>query len=169
MAMSDKPPDAIWLHNGSKCVIDAHLKSEFERLFPERFIKIESGCWLWTGAKTSKGYGLLKIDKLNWRAHRVAYFLKHDVMPPLLDHICQNRLCVNPEHLRAVSNRENVLAGSGLPALNAAKTHCKYGHPLLGDNVRFKSGDRNGRERICITCDKERKRNTRLRAKAVTQ
>ena len=42
---------------------------------------------------------------------------------------------MNPDHLEAVTGKENVLRGIGLSATNARKTHCKNGHELSGDNL----------------------------------
>lgn len=62
-------------------------------------------CWLWTGAKTSQGYGKIGV-KL---AHRVSYELSVAEIPGNLtiDHLCMNRLCVNPNHLEPVTREEN--------------------------------------------------------------
>jgi hypothetical protein len=53
-----------------------------------------------------------------------------------LDHFaCENRACCNPAHVRPVTHRENVLRGRSFAVENKAKTHCKNGHPLEGDNL----------------------------------
>ena|SRR5688572_12878500 len=65
----------------------------------------ESACWPWTAA-TVEGYGRFG----NYAAHRVAYTLERGPIPDgqTLDHVCQNRLCQNPNHLEPVSAVENV-------------------------------------------------------------
>lgn len=67
-------------------------------------------CWLWT-ASLSHGYGQFKIDgrRTMRRAHRLAYA---DLVEPIpdggqIDHTCFNKACVNPSHLRVVTNKQN--------------------------------------------------------------
>lgn len=120
----------------------------------------QDGCWPWTGG-IWKGYGYIGIDRKSERAHRVAYELEHGPIAPglVLDHTCHNdtgcdggraclhRRCVNPAHLEPVTDRANVLRGSGITARNAAKTHCKRGHELSGHNLMVE-----GTARACRIC-----------------
>lgn len=72
-----------------------------------------SGCWEWTGATSGKGYGYLRIGgKANY-AHRVAYEAFVCPIPDglVIDHLCRNTVCCNPEHLEAVENSVNVKRG----------------------------------------------------------
>lgn len=99
-----------------------------------RFIKkievVESGCWLWTGAKFTQGYGMFYLAGKQRRAHRVLYCWLKGEPNEGLDHTCNNKSCVNPEHLRPLSSRENILRGGGPTAHNKRKTHCINGHKL---------------------------------------
>lgn len=63
-------------------------------------------CWNWL-SYTTEGYGRFKLDKMR-PAHRVAWYLTYHKWPDnQLDHICMNRACVNPEHLRECSGSQN--------------------------------------------------------------
>lgn len=71
-------------------------------------------CWLWTGAKQARGYGRIRDGRpgkvANPLAHRLSYELHYGTSVDGLDvdHICHNRSCVNPEHLRAVTHKVNL-------------------------------------------------------------
>src|SRR5437870_1891634 len=90
------------------------------------------GCWNWKGAVGQNGYGHFWLNGRYISPHRVAYILEKGQISDnsTIDHLCRNRLCVNPSHLEAVLIRENVLRGEGPSALNSRKTHCPRGHPL---------------------------------------
>lgn len=90
------------------------------------------GCWIWRAAKNQKGYGYFNYGGRIVRVHRLSYSLAKGPIPDglTIDHLCGVRECVNPDHLEAVTNRENLLRGRGLAGTNARKTHCKRGHPF---------------------------------------
>lgn len=119
-------------------------------------------CWLWTGNLNCHGYGVLDIEGRPLFAHRWGY--EHFVGPipdeSVTDHLCRVRHCVNYErHLEIVTNRENILRGEGLAAINARKTHCKHGHELTPDNVYNTA--KGNRDRRCRRCDQERRARNR--------
>jgi hypothetical protein len=72
-----------------------------------------TGCWLWTGAVSEKGYGLIgtRSPRATARAHRVAY--EHFVAPlsadALVMHSCDTPCCCNPEHLRPATASDNTV------------------------------------------------------------
>jgi len=105
-------------------------------------------CWDWTGS-LNDGYGRFSPRKSKTLiAHRVAYSLLIGATPPLLDHLCRNRRCVNPDHLVPKSNRANVLEGFGITARNARKDACDAGHEFTPENTTV---DRFGYRR-CREC-----------------
>jgi hypothetical protein len=67
-------------------------------------------CWIWTGA-TAKGYGQFSLggrrDGLI-RAHRYSWALIYGPLSEQIDHRCHVKLCVNPEHLRPATNKQNL-------------------------------------------------------------
>jgi hypothetical protein len=88
-------------------------------------------CWLWTGSKRPRGYGRVIFRGRDTAAHRLAYEWDRGMIATglVLDHLCRVHSCVNPGHLEAVTDAENILRGVGPPAENARKTHCPKGHP----------------------------------------
>lgn len=122
------------------------IKSSIERFILK--IKQSDSCWIWIGTKDSSGYGQFGYNKKNVRAHRFSYELFIDNIPDglIIDHLCRNRLCVNPKHLEPVTYKENNRRGetgkiTGLK--NKQKTHCPQGHPYSDDNlIVWKNGSR---------------------------
>ena len=77
------------------------------------------GCWTWTGYVADTGYGRprFRVGGKSYflRAHRLAYEFLVGPIPDgmILDHTCHNRTCVNPDHLRPVTDKQNIENLSG--------------------------------------------------------
>ena len=123
----------------------------------------ESGCWIWLGSVTEKGYGRVCFGGKYRKAHRLFYESTFGEIRKglVIDHICRVRCCVNPHHMQPVSNEENVSRGYSFSALKSRQTHCKYGHVLDGDNIyRPKSRPTRRLCRACIASYKPIKRRS---------
>lgn len=125
-------------------------------------------CITWTGYKAQNGYGYVVVDGKNIRAHRFTWEQKFGPIPDglVLDHICHNeaakngecvggfdcqhRLCVNLDHLQAVTQRENIM--NGLHSIDV-KECCPKGHSYKVErNIMIrKSG-----KRECAECNRNR-------------
>ncbi|WP_430754628.1 HNH endonuclease signature motif containing protein [Micrococcus luteus] len=67
-------------------------------------------CFIWTGALAKNGYGYMSVNNKVQPVHRLAYLASHGFIPDGqdIDHVCFNRACVEPSHLRAVTRKQNM-------------------------------------------------------------
>lgn len=134
--------------------------------FREKIAKTDL-CWFWTGPQTARGYGYLIVT--NGRAsskmlyaHRISHEMYLGPIPDglVIDHLCRNIRCVNPDHLEAVTQGENVRRGEA----NRPQSHCNRGHEMAGDNLYV---DPSG-ARHCRECSRRRGREHMRRKRAAT-
>ena len=150
-----------------------HKIVNFEKYFWGK-VKVTSYCWHWLGGHDGCGYGQIKLNKVVYKVHRVAYELLAGKIPEgmELDHLChtysdcsggiscKHRLCVNPYHLEPVPKRVNILRGNGMGAIWARRTHCHR----CGSSEWIPRSDGGRRCKPCLR-ECNRIRNARARAK----
>lgn len=139
--------------------ISQRLESRIERI-------PDAGCWIWTGAIDNSGYARISVDYKNRQAHRVSFELAKGKIPDGLqiDHLCKVKACVNPNHLEAVTQQENLSRcdNHAKGKFNRLKTHCKNGHEYTDDNIYVHKYFRYGRMqqgRFCKTCHNARRKS----------
>jgi hypothetical protein len=132
------------------------------------------GCWLWTGGRagSTSVYGIFtsgtRASDPKTYAHRYSYEMFVGLIPNdlVIDHLCRNKLCVNPDHLEAVTQQENLArrpwAIVHRPQPNIRLKVCRSGRHDLTDpaNVRW---DEDGRRRGCLPCRQELEARRSLR------
>jgi hypothetical protein len=140
---------------------------ETKERFESKYFVAPDGCWLWTSGVSTKGYGQFHIragkgSYKNVLAHRFSYELAQGPIPEglELDHLCRQRSCVNPYHLEAVTQKENLSRGEGACAKNARKTFCVNGHKFDESNTLY-----NKKGRACRTCVNKNTREYRRKKK----
>ena len=94
----------------------------------------DNGCWMWTGARITSGYGNIYLDGKVYLTHRVAFelFKRPLIEGEVVRHTCDTPWCVNPKHLiagtvqdnsddKVQKGRHSFGSGNGMAKLNEEK------------------------------------------------
>lgn len=142
--------------------LDKH-RDFYSRFWSKVNVLKKNECWEWLSSISPNGYGKFSIDNYPYSSHVLSYkFYNDDYDENLcIDHICMNRKCVNPRHLRQVTAKINNTENSnGTAALNKRKTHCPAGHEYSGGNLIIKK-TKTGEQRRCRICVSETTKRAR--------
>jgi hypothetical protein len=109
----------------------------------------DSGCWEWIRTRNREGYGHFAYNYQTIRAHRWSYERAYGPVPDglVVGHKCDNKPCVNPDHLEAITVQQNTQDAHDRGLVvnqESRKTHCVNGHLLP-------PADENNR-RVCMAC-----------------
>ncbi len=151
---------AFMARNAKNPVTEEHMTDKVKQRFFDKVDKTPN-CWIWLGAKSAwrpkrriagptQGYGVININNRPFYVHRASWLMhKGPLIPGLvIDHLCNNTLCVNPDHLQQVTNMENSMRSpkhSSNTTYKYYRTHCKYGHERPVES----------RNKNCPTCYQE--------------
>lgn len=152
---------------------DRYRRARTPFTIPERVAKraaenyevdAESGCWISGYSTASHNYGQVAWwegeTQRNCTAHRAAYVHHSGEQIPegmVVDHMCSTRKCVNPDHLRLLTNAQNAARTNGE---DWPLGTCKRGHP---DTERVTYGS--STKTYCRLCRLEDQRKYRARKK----
>lgn len=148
--------------------VPCRIKSD-EDFFWERVLRADDDqCWIWHGRFDGVGYGTIRrrSGERARGAHRLSWEIHFGAIPDgmFICHHCDNRACVNPNHLFLGTQADNLrdaqrkgrLSVASKGKANRRKTHCPQGHPYGDTNTMWAKQKSGGVMRKCRTCHRER-------------
>lgn len=131
--------------------------------FAQKFwsnVEKTEGCWLWKVSINTQGYGNITRQYKKILAHRYSYEQSNGSIPNghEIDHICENKICVKPDHLVAVTRSDHAKhTAQMIRNRSMDRTHCTNGHELNNENSYIYSrpkGAEGNMRRVCKLCKK---------------
>lgn len=164
-------PKGVYVRKVKPAIDITRIVARFEQKF---ICEPNTGCNLWIAGRNKQQRAIFRFEGRSQNASRVAYILYVGRPPPDKPHVLHTCLnsdsCVSQYHLYAGGDRENardrVVMGrvrikeaiTASAIARRTRTHCRRGHPLLGDNLRM---DKKG-ARVCRTCKRDYSRRPRI-------
>lgn len=104
----------------------------------KKFSVADNGCWMWNGYRDKRGYGRTSANGKSWLAHRLFYTCHRGEIPDgkVVMHSCDTPSCVNPEHLSAGTQRDNIHDCIHKGRENRARGAAKNKSSLTEDSIR---------------------------------
>lgn len=135
----------------------------------------ETPCWIWKGSISPYGYAQVSVHGRQHRAHRLAYQTTYgDIDTALvIDHKCEQKNCINPDHLEPVTQLENVARhyrkryGTGrILRENVCDLYCPHGHRITAANIKIITRENGRKAPLCRICDRAAKKRYKQKARA---
>lgn len=141
------------------------IRGHSRKAFPEYAVDPATGCWIWQQSHDGIGYGKLRYEGRDRKAHAV-YYERYVGPVPVgfeIEHECRNRICVNPAHLRLATRFQNmqnlpVVTGRGTSRFRGvARTRSGRWEAYVGiDGVRYNLGTHEGEEQAAAVVSRFR-------------
>lgn len=123
-------------------------KTLYKRFWEKVVVYNPEDCWIWIGARIN-GHGTIWFGHRNYPAYRLSYEMFNGMVSyaECFDHICRAPECVNPDHIRPATNRQNSQNSLSASGVNYQKARCIRGHWFDEKNTRYRpTGGRSCRE-----------------------
>lgn len=148
------------------------LADVFQRVTPEP----NTGCWLWLGPMTTRGYAQVTYQSKTHIVSRLTYELAHGPLASgvFACHRCDTPLCVNPDHLFAGTAKDNIRdmwrkGREYLPWLSHRdRSWCQRRlHRMTPENTILKANDAHQCRACKYTVENERRRRVAAQRRSV--